>query len=163
MRLLERFLVEERPRLMKNGVRLVHAGRRERLSRSVIATLDETIAETAKNDGMRLCLALSYGGRAELVDATRRIAEAVQRGDLLPDAIDEATITSHLYQPDLPDPDLVIRTAGEMRISNFLLWQASYAELSVTDVCWPDFRAEHLRAAFREFGKRTRRFGAVVP
>ena len=163
MMLLKRFLVEERPRLMDNGVRLVHAGRRERLSKGVLQRLDETMELTAANTRMTLCLALSYGGRAEILDATRAILAAVQAGDLDPDDLDESTYPRFLYQPDLPDPDLVIRTAGEKRISNFLLWQASYAELSVTDVCWPDFRAEHLRDAFRDFGKRVRRFGAVIP
>ncbi len=163
MRLLERFLVEERKTLMDNGVKLLHVGRRERLGKSVLARLDETIALTASNHRMRLGLAISYGGRAELVDATRRIAEAVRDGRLDPDQIDEAVIRAHLYQPELEDPDLLIRTAGELRVSNFLLWQISYAELHVESVCWPDFRKEHLHAAFRAFGGRVRKFGAVVP
>ncbi len=163
MRLLERFLVDERPTLMNNDVRLVHAGRRERLSKKVLAILDETIAMTAQNRGLVLSLAISYGGRAELVDAVRAIAAKVRAGELDPEAIDDATIAAHLYQPGLPDPDLLIRTAGELRISNFLLWQISYAEIHVTDVCWPDFGIEHLHAAFRDFGKRVRKFGAVVP
>jgi undecaprenyl diphosphate synthase len=163
MRLLERFLVKERPTLMNNDVRLVHAGRRERLSKKVLRILDETIAMTASNRGMTLCLAISYGGRAELADAVRTIARRVRDGELDPDAIEEGTIGSALYQPGLPDPDLLIRTAGELRISNFLLWQISYAEIWVTEVCWPDFGVEHLHEAFRDFGRRIRKFGAVVP
>ena len=163
MRLLKRFLVAERPTLMRNGVRLRHIGRTERLSPDVLATLEETVAMTAGNQGMTLALAISYGGRAEIVDAAQRIASAVQRGELAADAIDEATFARYLYMPELPDPDLLIRTAGELRVSNFLLWQISYAEMHVTDVCWPDFRKAHLHEAFRAFGRRVRRFGAVVP
>jgi undecaprenyl diphosphate synthase len=162
MGLLRRFLVDERDTLMRNRVRLVHAGRRQRLAPDVLAILDESIALTARNDGMTLCLAISYGGRAELVDATRALATRVQRGELQPDAIDEAAISAALYQPAMPDPDLLIRTAGELRVSNFLLWQISYAEIWVTDVCWPEFRPQHLLAAFTAFGKRVRRFGSVV-
>jgi undecaprenyl diphosphate synthase len=112
---------------------------------------------------MTLCLALSYGSRAELVDAVRALAQRVQRGELAPDAIDEAAISRHLYQPAMPDPDLLIRTAGELRVSNFLLWQISYAEIWVTDVCWPEFKKQHLEAAFAAFSKRERKFGSVVP
>src|SRR5690606_29299445 len=107
--------------------------------------------------------AISYGGRAELVDAARRLAREVRDGRLDPEAVDEATFRRFLYHPELPDPDLLIRTAGELRVSNFLLWQISYAEIHVEDVCWPDFRKEHLHAAFRDFGRRVRKFGAVVP
>ena len=163
MGLLRRFLTEERPILMQNRVRLVHAGRRQRLTSDVLAILDETIALTAANQGMTLCLAISYGGCAELVDAMRKVAQQVQRGEVQPDAIDEATIAGALYQPAMPDPDLLIRTAGELRVSNFLLWQISYAEMWVTDVCWPEFRKQHLQAAFSAFGKRVRRFGSVAP
>lgn len=163
MGLLERFLVSERQLLMDNNVRLLHSGRTERLPERVLVKLRETMALTAANTGMRLCLAISYGGRSELRDAMQRIAERVAAGELAPAAIDEATIAAHLYQPELPDPDLMIRTAGELRISNFLLWQLSYAEIWVTDVCWPDFRKEHLWQAFESFGKRVRKFGAVVP
>jgi undecaprenyl diphosphate synthase len=161
MRLLRKFLVDERPTMQRNNVRMVHAGRRERLPADVLALLDETMRLTAGNTGMVLCLAISYGARSELTDAMRAIAAEVQRGALDPAAIDEATVAAHLYQPTLPDPDLLIRTAGEMRISNFLLWQISYAEFYVTDVCWPDFRREHLSAALAEYGRRERRFGAV--
>jgi undecaprenyl diphosphate synthase len=161
MGLLRRFLVEERATLMDNGVRLVHSGRRQRLDRETLALLDETKALTAGNRRMTLSLAISYGGRSELVDATRAIAERVARGEFSPDSIDEATIAAHLYQPTMPDPDLLIRTAGELRVSNFLLWQISYAEMWVTELCWPEFRKQHLLEAFAAYGKRVRRFGAV--
>ncbi len=161
MGLLSRFLVAERPTLMQNRVQLRHMGRRDRLGDDVLALLDETIELTRRNDGMKLCLAISYGGRAELVDAVQAIASEVVAGRLDPETIGEATVREHLYQPDVPDPDLLIRTAGEQRISNFLLWQVSYAEIHVSDVCWPDFRKEHLHAAFRDFGRRTRKFGKV--
>lgn len=161
-KLLCRFLVEERPTLMQNRVRLLHSGRTARLAPDVLALLDETIALTRHNDGMALALALSYGGRQELVDATRAIAREVAAGRLDPEAIDEQTIQQHLYQPELPDPDLLIRTAGEHRLSNFLLWQLSYAEIHVSDVCWPDFGRDHLLAAFRDYGQRRRKFGKVT-
>ena len=162
MQLLRRFLVQERGQLMDNNVRLVHAGRRSQLPDDVVTLLQETIDLTAANSGMTLCLAISYGGRAEITDAVRAIATKVRAGELEPDAIGEDTIAAHLYRPDLPDPDLLIRTAGELRISNFLLWQVSYAEIWVGDVCWPDFRKQHLWEAFRAFGKRVRKFGAVI-
>ena len=161
MQLLKRFLVQERPTLLQNRVRLVHAGRRQRLPPDVLALLDETIALTAPNRGMVLNLAISYGGRQELADAVQSLAREVAAGRLLPDAIDEAAISSRLYQPGLPDPDLLIRTAGELRLSNILLWQISYAEIWVTPVCWPEFTVEHLHAAFRDYGQRVRKFGRV--
>ncbi|MGE3173564.1 MAG: polyprenyl diphosphate synthase [Planctomycetota bacterium] len=161
MGLLRKFLMQELPTLMENDVRLLHAGRVERLDDETRALLDATIAATAGNGGMRLCLAISYGGRQELVDAARRLAEAVQRGELDPAAIDEAALAARLYQPSLPDPDLLIRTAGENRVSNFLLWQISYAEIHITSVCWPEFGAEHLHEAFRDYGRRVRKFGKV--
>jgi undecaprenyl diphosphate synthase len=111
---------------------------------------------------MRLSLAISYGGRQELVDAVNGIAARVKAGTLQPDQIDETVIRQHLYQPDLPDPDLLIRTAGERRLSNFLLWQMSYAEIHTSDVCWPDFGKKELEAAFRDYGSRVRKFGKVL-
>ncbi|MEM7204079.1 MAG: polyprenyl diphosphate synthase [Planctomycetota bacterium] len=162
MRLLKRFLHKERDELMSNNVRLVHAGRAERLPEDVRRTLDETVALTAGNHGMVLCLALSYGGRSELVDACRSIACRVRDGSLAPEDIDESVIAGALYRPDLPDPDLLIRTAGELRVSNFLLWQISYAEIWVTQTLWPDFRKPDLWEAFGSFGRRVRRFGALV-
>ncbi len=134
MGLLKKFLTGELATLMDNRIRLVHAGRRGRLPADVLQLLDDTIAKTANNDGMRLCLAISYGARQELTDAVRALARDVKSGALSPDAIDETAIASRLYQPTLPDPDLLIRTAGEMRVSNFLLWQISYAEIHVAQV-----------------------------
>lgn len=163
MALLKRFLVQERDRIMRNNIRLVHAGRRDRLPEDVLVELDQTIAMSKDNTGMHLCLAISYGGRAELTDAVIGIAHDVQAGNLSPEDIDEDLVARHLYQPHLPYPDLLIRTASELRVSNFLLWQISYAEIYVTDVCWPDFRKEQLWDAFVEFGKRTRKFGVVKP
>ncbi|MCB9870465.1 MAG: di-trans,poly-cis-decaprenylcistransferase [Planctomycetes bacterium] len=163
MALLKRFLVGERDNILRNGIRLVHAGRRERLPADVLAELDRSIEMSRDNTGMTLCLAIAYGGRAELTDAMRAIARRVQAGEVQPDEIDEAMVSRNLYHPELPHPDLLIRTANERRISNFLLWQISYAEIHITDVCWPDFRKQHLWAAFEDFGGRTRRFGAVVP
>ncbi len=161
MRLLKRFLVEERPTMVKNRVRLTAIGRLKDLPGPVRRELDRSARLTAAHDGLNLCLALSYGGRAELVDAMRSIAADVAAGRLAPDAIDERTISGRLYQPGA-DPDLVIRTAGEQRVSNFLLWQISYSELVVSDVCWPEFRAAHLHEALAEYARRTRKFGGLV-
>jgi undecaprenyl diphosphate synthase len=162
MALLERFLVQERGTLMDNRVRLVHAGRRERLSPKTLALLDETIAFTANNQGMTLCLAISYGGRQEITDAVRALARDVAAGRVSADAIDDRAISERLYQPALPDPDLLIRTAGELRVSNFLLWQIQYSEIWVTEVCWPEFGEKELHAAFADYGRRTRKFGKVT-
>ena len=161
-KLLKRFLVEERDTLMDNNVRLLHSGRRERLAADVLGLLDETIALTAGNAGMQLSLAISYGARQELVDAVQKLALRVQAGELRPEDLDEAVVQGALYQPTLPDPDVLIRTAGERRISNFLLWQISYAEIHVSDVCWPDFGKDQLHEAFRDYGRRVRKFGKVL-
>jgi undecaprenyl diphosphate synthase len=163
MRMLKRFLVRERDTLMRNNMRFGAIGRIDRLPADVRKELDKTRSMTAKNTGTLLCLALSYGGRSEIVDAAKALVERVQRGELKPEEIDEAALASSLYQPDMPDPDLVIRTAGEMRVSNFLLWQISYSELYVTDTLWPDFRPEHLHAAIEDFNRRERRFGGLKP
>jgi len=162
MRMLNRFLVDERPTLMDNGVRLTHMGRDDRLPQKVRETLFQTEELTNENDGLVLCLALSYGGRQEIADAARRLVEDAVAGRLHPADVDEAALAARLYRPDLPDPDLVIRTAGEMRVSNFLLWQISYAEFWVTDVCWPDFGVEDLHRAFADFARRERRFGGLT-
>ena len=162
MRMLKRFLVKERDTLMRNNMRFGAVGRLDRLPKDVRRELDKTIKLAEDNTGTLLSLALSYGGRAELVDAMKNLAEKVQAGELQPDQINEAMISANLYQPDMPDPDLVIRTAGEMRLSNFLLWQISYAELYVTETLWPDFREEHLQAAIEDFTTRERRFGGLV-
>ena len=124
--------------------------------------MDKTIEhERAPTRGMRLCLAINYGSRAEMVDAVRDIAAEVAAGELDPSDIDEETIGQHLYTAGMPDPDLLIRTAGEMRISNFLLWQISYAEIWVTEHCWPEFREADLHQAIRDFAARDRRFGGL--
>ncbi len=163
MRMLKRFLVRERDTLMRNNMRFGAIGRLDRLPADVRAALEKTREMTAGNTGTLLCLALSYGGRAEIADAARTLATRVQRGELKPEDIDESALAAALYQPDMPEPDLVIRTAGEMRVSNFLLWQISYAELYVTEALWPDFRPEHLHTAIEDFNRRERRFGGLKP
>jgi undecaprenyl diphosphate synthase len=119
------------------------------------------VKDSARNVGMTLTLALSYGGRREIVDAVQAIAKKVRRRELVPEEIDEGTIAAHLYTASLPDPDLLIRTSGEMRISNFLLWQLAYTEIYVTDVLWPDFRKPQLQQALEAYAKRERRYGLV--
>jgi undecaprenyl diphosphate synthase len=161
MALLRRFLIKEREILMKNNIRLTAIGRLAGLPAAVRAELEFTRKMTAHNTGMILCLALSYGGRGEILDAVKAIAGKVAAGQLQLDMLDEKLFSQHLYQPDMPEPDLLIRTGGEMRISNFLLWQISYAELWVTPVMWPDFGIAELHQALHEFGKRERRFGKV--
>jgi undecaprenyl diphosphate synthase len=159
MTLLERYLREELQELMDNDVRLSAIGQLHRLPERVRLGLEAVSALTAGNKGLRLVLALSYGSRAEIVDAVRHIGEQVAAGELDPADIDEQKIGDALYTAGLPDPDLLIRTSGELRLSNFLLWQVAYAELYVTDTHWPDFGADHLREAFESFASRKRRFG----
>jgi undecaprenyl diphosphate synthase len=161
MSLYAQYLASERKLMMDNDVRLVQVGRRAGLPADVLRELDATVELTRGNRGLTLCLALNYGSRAEIVDAVQRLAEQVRRGELRPDEIDEPRLSGALYTAGMPDPDLVVRTAAEMRISNFLLWQISYAELYVTPVLWPDFREADLFAAIREFAERERRFGDV--
>ncbi|MHC4948729.1 MAG: isoprenyl transferase [Planctomycetota bacterium] len=161
MALLLEYLRRERRELIDNNVRFRQVGRRAGLPDDVLTAIDDTAAATADCTGLTLCLALNYGARAEITDAVRAIARAVRAGELDPEEIGERTIADHLYTAGLPDPDLLIRTAGEMRISNYLLWQISYAELYVTDVFWPDFRVAHLHDALREYARRSRRFGAL--
>jgi len=161
MQLLETYLVEERPGIMKNNIRVQWLGRREGLRPEAIRELDETIRLSSSNTGLCVCLAINYGSRAELVDATRRIAEEAVRGTLDPESIDEETIAARLYTAGMSDPDLLIRTANEMRISNFLLWQISYAEIWVTDTYWPDFDEAKLHEALRSYVARDRRFGGL--
>jgi undecaprenyl diphosphate synthase len=162
MRLLRRFLVDERPTLMKNGVRLIGIGRVDDLPHEALEKLRETEELTAENDGMLLRLALSYGGRAEIADAVRALVADVQAGRLSPEAIGEDTLRRYLYDPETPDPDLLIRTAGERRISNFLLWQISYSEIHVAKVCWPDFRRAQLLDAIEDYASRVRKFGGLI-
>ena len=159
MRLLRRFLMRERSEIMDNGIRLTAIGRLHRLPADVRKELEKTRELSAGNRGMVLNLALSYGGRQEILDAVRAIAQRVRAGEIEPDEITEEVVTAHLYQPDMPPPDLLIRTAGEMRFSNFLLWQVSYTELHVTQACWPEFREEHLDEAFESYGRRVRKSG----
>ncbi len=161
MELLRRFLIAERDELMENDIRLLAIGDLGDLPGGPRAALDETIRLTAGNGGMKLVLSLSYGGRDELVRATRGIAERVRDGRLDPARIDEAFIGGALDTAGLPDPDLLVRTSGEMRVSNFLLWQIAYAEIFVTPVLWPDFRRRQLLEALVDFQRRERRFGGV--
>jgi undecaprenyl diphosphate synthase len=161
MHLLEQYMIEERPLLMRERIRMAMIGRREGIPDTTLAELDRTVAMCAANDGMRLCLAINYGARGEIIDAARRIAAEAVAGRLDPAAIDEEAFSARLDTAGMPDPDLLIRTAGEMRISNFLLWQISYAELWVTDVAWPDFKEADLDAAIAAFARRDRRFGGL--
>lgn len=161
MGLLKTYLANQTERLIKNGVQLQVIGRRTGLSQDVIQAIDLAIEKCKGGTKQTLILAINYGSRQEIVDAVREIASETQAGTLSVDAIDETTIAKHLYTRDYPDPDLLIRTSGEMRISNFLLWQISYAELLVTDKAWPEFGKEDLYAAVAEYGKRERRFGAI--
>jgi undecaprenyl diphosphate synthase len=161
MRFLKEVLYSEYLELKENNIRLRAMGRMDMLPKGTLKALEDTIEKLSGNDGMILNLCLSYGGRAEIVDAARTLAREVARGEVDPGEIDEETFSSYLYSADLPDPDLLIRTSGELRISNFLLWQLAYAEIVVTDVLWPDFREEHLFQAIREYLARERRFGAI--
>ena len=160
-RLIRRFLRAECKELRDNGIRLRAIGRLDGLPEEVRNELRRTIAFTSGGGALTLCLAVNYGGRAEVVDACRQIVRRAVSGSLSADEIGEDTLGACLYQPDMPPLDLVIRTGGEMRLSNFLLWQAAYAELWVTAVAWPDFGEEHLRAAVSDFLRRNRRFGGL--
>jgi len=160
MRLLREYLKRELPTIQKNNIRLLFIGRSENLPEAVRADMKESTDATAKNTGMRLILALNYGGRAELVDAfNAMIAQSCGNGAGL--HVDEAAISEHLYTAGLPDPDLLIRTSGEMRVSNFLLWQIAYAEMYVTETLWPDFSRVRLLEAMVDFQKRERRYGGL--
>ncbi|MBI5137645.1 MAG: isoprenyl transferase [Nitrospirae bacterium] len=159
MRFLNEFLERELATMQDNHIRLATIGRTERLPDAVRATLDRVMAATAANTGMTLVLALAYGGRAELTDAVRAIAREVKAGTLNPDAISEATISARLDTAGLPDPDLMIRTSGETRISNYLLWQMAYTEFHFTPLLWPEFRRPALYRAILDYQGRERRFG----
>jgi undecaprenyl diphosphate synthase len=161
MLLLKQYLVGERKEIMDQNIRFTTIGRRSDLPDSVLHEMDENIRLSQGNTGMTLCLAINYGGRTELVDAVCGLAMQVRAGTLQPNDIDEKHINDALYTRGMPDPDLLIRTAGEMRISNFLLWQISYAELWVTETCWPDFDIALLHEALRDFAGRVRRFGGL--
>lgn len=161
MALCAEFLRCERPRLLRESIRFVRIGRREGLPAEVLAELDETERATAHCTGLTLCLALNYGSRTEIADAARALAREVAAGRRDPESIDEGAVAAHLYTAQVRDPDLLVRTAGELRLSNYLLWQISYAEIHVTDVLWPDFGAEDLAAAILAFAARDRRFGGI--
>jgi undecaprenyl diphosphate synthase len=159
MRLMERYLQRETKELAERGVRVRAIGRLELLEPHLQRRVRDLERRTESNTEMVLTFALSYSGRTELVDAARRVARAVEAGQLEPEAIDEKALQMHLYAPDLPDPDLLIRTGGEQRISNFLLWQLAYTELWSSEVLWPDFSRADLEEALLEYQRRERRFG----
>ncbi len=161
MRILQQTLREQRDEMRENGIRLQVVGRMEDLPRAVQNTLAETMDFLGGGRDMLLNLALSYGGRTELTEAARAIAREVRAGTMDPEQVDEAAIAARLYTAGMPDPDLLIRTSGEVRISNFLLWQVAYSEIWVTPVLWPDFRKEHLFRAVLDYQHRERRFGRV--
>ena len=160
MALLKTFLKKDEHELHENQVRLRVTGRIQELPKAVRAELERVMVATRSYAKGQLILARSYGGRMELVDAVRAIAAAAQAGELDPARIDEATISRHLYLPDVPDPDLMIRTSGELRLSNFLLWELSYAEFYFTETLWPDFREPDFAKALAEYARRQRRYGA---
>jgi len=162
MNLYAEYLVKMRPKLMDDNARLVHLGRVGQLPKEVKTELLKTIELTSKNTGMIFALALNYGGRAEIIDAVKEIARKYKAGQIQLEDIDEKCISSHLYTAGIPDPDLLIRTANEIRVSNFLLWQISYCEFYVTKTLWPDFGQPDLEEAILAYARRTRRFGAVV-
>jgi undecaprenyl diphosphate synthase len=162
MHLLEQYMIEERATIMKNDVQVRMLGRRDEIPDEVLRELDQTVAMSRNNRGLRLNLAINYGGRAEIVDAVREVAREVAAGRLAPDEVEESTIARHLYTSGAADPDLLIRTAGEMRISNFLLWQVSYAEIWVTEKYWPEFDEATLHEAIRSYAGRSRRFGGLA-
>ncbi|HJS08837.1 MAG TPA: isoprenyl transferase [Pirellulales bacterium] len=161
MHLLEQYMIEERSLIMEQNIRVVVIGRREGIPPATLGEMDKTITMTAGNTGMRLCLAINYGGRGEIADAVRAIAREALAGQLDPASIDEATLEGRLYTAGMPDPDLLIRTAGEQRISNFLLWQLSYAEICFSEKCWPEFEEADLHDALAWFATRDRRFGGL--
>jgi len=161
MQLYRQYVIDQRPSIMENAIRFTTIGQREGIPANVLDEVDRTVDLSAANAGTVLCLAVNYGSRREIAMAARRLAEAAVRGDVDPADIDEAAVAGHLHTAGMPDPDLLIRTAGEMRLSNFLLWQISYAELWVTAKAWPDFHASDLHAAIRDFASRERRFGGL--
>ena len=161
MSLLTRFLQSEKSELMEKDIRLRVIGQIDRLPANVQDSLNDTIAATRNGSSMDLILALSYGARAEIVQMVQKWGAMIQRGQLTPEAITADLVTDHLYTRDIPDPDLLIRTSGEMRISNFLLWQIAYAEIFVTPTLWPDFSKQELLQILSDYQHRERRFGAV--
>lgn len=163
MALYVEYMASERQTLVENNIRLMQIGRRDKLPPETIVELEKTIEATRTCTGPTMVLAVNYSSRAEITDGVRAIAERVAKGELDPSDITEDTVSDSLYTADLPDPDLLIRTSGEMRLSNYLLWQISYAELYVTDTLWPDFSERDLHDAIRSYAARERRFGRVRP
>lgn len=161
MALLKRYLIGERQELVDNNLRLRIIGERTRIPVEVQKEMDLTVQACEKNTGMTLCLAINYGSRGEIVRAIQQIAAKVTQGLLSIAQINEEVVSAHLDTAGMPDPDLLIRTSGEMRVSNYLLWQISYAEIWVTPTLWPDFDQRHLQAAIRDFAERNRRFGGL--
>ena len=159
--LLEEYLIREREQVAARNLRFAMIGRRAGLPEGVLRELDATVEIASGNSGMRLCLAINYGSRAEIADAARRIAGEAAAGEIRPESVDETAFAGRLDTAGMPDPDLVIRTAGEMRVSNFLLWQLSYAELHVSPKCWPEFGREDYLGALRDFTMRDRRYGGL--
>jgi undecaprenyl diphosphate synthase len=163
MGLLKHYLRSELDTLLSNNIRFRVIGRAQELSPDIRDELERAMERTGSNTGLQFNIALNYGGRAEITDAARRLFADLLRDGQNPERIDEAALASHLYTAGQPDPDLLIRTSGELRISNFLLWQIAYAEIWVTDVLWPDFRRRHLLQAIADFQKRERRYGGITP
>ncbi len=161
MRLLKEYLNNERKTLIKNNIRFKVIGNRNKLARDIIKKIEETEELTQKNTSLTLIIALNYGSRDEIINAVNEIIKDIKNGKLVKEKISENIFKNYLYTKDIPDPDLLIRTSGEMRISNFLLWQIAYTELYVTKTLWPDFKAKDLMKAIYEFNKRERRFGGI--
>ena len=159
MRLLDHYVETELEEVMRNGIRVRAMGQLERIPPRTRRKLEDAVERTRANSEMQLVFALSYGGRQEIVDAARKLLREAESGRIDPDQLDEKAFAAHLYQPDLPDPDLLIRTGAESRVSNFLLWQLAYTEIYVTDLMWPDFRKSHLVEALVDYQTRQRRFG----
>lgn len=161
MSLLKTYLIQERPTLLKNDIRLTIIGRREGIPDEVLFEMDQSVELSKNGRSLTLCLAINYGSRQEIVDAIKSIAKDAQTGALDPASIDENLVSDRLYTTGMPDPDLLIRTSGEMRISNYLLWQISYSEIWITDKAWPEFEKVDLVQAIADYNKRNRRFGGL--
>ena len=155
------FFEHDLQELKSNGVRVIHSGRLDIVPAKTRSAIEQAVRETVANDILVVNLAFNYGGRAEIADAVRLLANKVAQGQLTPDDVDEEFLSRHLYQPTVPDPDLILRTSGEQRLSNFLLWQTAYSELFFTDTLWPDFDRAELARIIEEYGKRQRRYGGV--
>jgi undecaprenyl diphosphate synthase len=162
MNLMREFLKREKKDISDKDIRLIVIGRRERLPDDILKQIDDLAVSTGKNKRLNFVLALNYGGRSEIVDGIKKVIKDIEEKRIALDNINEDTFNDYLYTKGIPDPDLFIRTSGEMRLSNFLLWQLSYTELWVTPIYWPDFRKEHLVSAINEFNNRQRRFGGRV-